>query len=362
VVAVIELASLYEFSVIQLALLEQLSNHIGIIMNSLQRQREIEQLLEASQTLTEELQSQSEELRMQQDELARTNAELEEQTSSLQESEYLLQRQQEELEQVNDELTNKASLLEEQNKLYLIKNQEVENAKQELEQRAQQLATSSKYKSEFLANMSHELRTPLNSMLILAKLLSDNGLGNLSDKQTEFAKTIHSSGEALLQLINEILDLSKVEAGRMEVYPSHISLQEIAEAVERNFRPLAQQKGLEFRVFIDPLLTDFIYTDSQRLQQILQNLLSNAFKFTNTGSVALEVILPQTQEILGHQMLAKAEHIIAFQVSDTGTGIPKEKHELIFEAFLQADGKTSRKYGGTGLGLSISRELAHLLG
>lgn len=327
-VAVIELASFKKINPIQQALLEQLADHIGIILDSLHRQRKIEQLLLASQTLAEELQSQSEELRKQQDELARANAEL-----------------------------------EEQNNLYYLKNQEVESTKAELEQRATQLITSSKYKTEFLANMSHELRTPLNSMLILAKLLADNGTGNLNAKQTEFAKTIFSAGEALLDLINEILDLSKVESGRMDVLPSDIPLVDILSFINRSFMPLAQQKGLYFQVNIDPTLPEFIYTDGQRLHQILQNLLSNAFKFTSVGGVTVD-ILPVAKHIVRHdsEILLGSGQIISFQVKDTGIGISKDKHELIFEAFLQADGKTSRKYGGTGLGLSICRELALLLG
>src|SRR5262249_26523660 len=255
---------------------------------------------------------------------------------------------QEELQQTNEELEDKAQLLAEQNARIELKNAEVEQGRLDLEDKAEQLALSSKYKSEFLANMSHELRTPLNSLLILAKLLSDNDEGTLTEKQVEFARTIYNAGSDLLELINDILDLSKVEAGKMELNVAEIEPKAIADFVERTFRPVADQKVLEFEVTVSPSAPPTLATDEQRLQQVLKNLLSNAFKFTEHGSVSLEI--------------AGVPEGVAFTVSDTGVGIPSDKLKLIYEAFQQADGTTSRRYGGTGLGLSISREIARLLG
>ncbi len=329
--AVIELASFQEFTPVQLELIEKVSEHIAIVIASLKKRITIQDLLQTSQMLTEESQAQSEELQSQSEEL---------------------RMQQEELEQTNMILKEKAQLLEDQNNKYIAKNTEVEFAKIELERKAEQLSTSSKYKSEFLANMSHELRTPLNSMLILAKLLADNKEGNLSPKQVEYATTVHSSGHDLFNLINEILDLSKVESGKMDVNGSFIGFASITEFIKRQFNPIAGQKGLEFQCIEHPGLPDSIYTDQQLLQQILQNLLSNAFKFTNQGSVTYEV----------KSIKKAAGDIIAFSVTDTGIGVAAEKQEIIFDAFLQADGRASRSYGGTGLGLSISRKLAELLG
>ena len=260
-----------------------------------------------------------------------------------------LQLQSEELRQTNDELHKKARLLSEQNRDIEIKNEEIEFARRGLEEKAAQLALSSKYKSEFLANMSHELRTPLNSMLILSRLLADNASGSLAEPEVEFAQTIHSAGNDLLSLINDILDLSKVEAGRMELDLAPVALSDVYDDAERAFRHLAEQKHVSFAVEIDPALPAAIVSDEQRLDQVLRNLLSNAFKFTDRGGVTLSI---------GRGPAG----VIAFTVSDTGVGIPEDKLALIFEAFQQADGTTSRKYGGTGLGLSISRELARLLG
>src|SRR6185437_8601223 len=231
-----------------------------------------------------------------------------------------------------------------------------------LEEKAEQLALSSKYKSEFLANMSHELRTPLNSLLILAKLLTENKDGNLNKKQVEFASTIYSSGADLLNLINDILDLSKVEAGKMEVNVGELPMAEVRDFVERTFGPVAEQKKLEFKVDIAPGVPSPILTDSQRLQQVLKNLLANAFKFTSQGSVTLAIHPAESTRKFASRSLDRAEGVVAFEVRDTGVGIPRDKQQLIFEAFQQADGTTSRKYGGTGLGLSISREIARLLG
>ena len=360
--AVIELASFLPFSAIHQTFLDQLAESIGVVLNMIQANMRTEELLEQSQKLTQELQSQSKELQQQQEELKRSNTELEAQARTLRQSEELLKEQQEELQQVNEELEEKASLLAEQNAKVEQKNREVESARQALEEKAQQLALSSKYKSEFLANMSHELRTPLNSLLILAKLLTENKEHNLTPKQVEFAQTIYSSGTDLLNLINDILDLSKVEAGKMEVNPSDVPISDVTEFVERTFRPVAEQKSLTFNVEVTPDTPSPIYTDGQRLQQVLKNLLSNAFKFTERGGVSLTMRRADKGRRFASRTLDRAEEVVAFAVKDTGIGIPKDKQQLIFEAFQQADGTTSRKYGGTGLGLSISREIARLLG
>lgn len=259
-----------------------------------------------------------------------------------------LERRSDALRETNEALAEKARQLLEQNRDIEVKNEEIELARRGLEEKATQLALSSKYKSEFLANMSHELRTPLNSMLILSRLLAENESGSLAEREVEFARTIHSAGDDLLALINDILDLSNVEAGRMELDLAAVALSDVCQDAERAFRPYAEQKGLSFGVEIDPALPSSIVSDAQRLGQILRNLLSNAFKFTDEGGVTLS--------------LRDAAGAICFTVADTGVGIPEDKLNLIFEAFQQTDGTTSRRYGGTGLGLSISRELAHLLG
>ncbi|HZS35538.1 MAG TPA: response regulator, partial [Polyangia bacterium] len=338
--AVIELASFGTFSQIHQIFLDQLTESIGVVLNMISANMRTEELLQQSQSLTQELQSQSKELTQQQDELKRTNSALEKQAL---------------------ELEDKARLLEEQNKKVEVKNREVELARVSLEEKAEQLSLISKYKSEFLANMSHELRTPLNSLLILAKLLADNKEENLSEKQIEYAKTIYASGGDLLSLINEILDLSRVEAGKMHVEPRDVVMTDLVDFVERNFRPLAEQKAIDFRVDLSEELPDHLRTDPQRLQQILKNLLANAFKFTEHGSVELRVRRADPRTTFQSTSLTAAE-VIAFDVIDTGIGIAKDKQQIIFEAFQQADGNTNRKYGGTGLGLSISREIARLLG
>ena len=360
--AVIELASFLSFSQIHQTFLDQLAESIGVVLNMIGASMRTEELLEQSQQLTQELQSQSKELQSQQDELKRSNSELEAQAKTLRQSEELLKEQQEELQQVNEELEEKASLLAEQNQKVEQKNREVEAARSALEEKAEQLALSSKYKSEFLANMSHELRTPLNSLLILAKLLSDNKEKTLTPKQVEFAQTIYSSGTDLLNLINDILDLSKVEAGRMEVEAMDVPMTDVSSFSKRTFDPVAQQKGITFTVDIRSEVPPAIFTDGQRLQQVLKNLLSNAFKFTEKGGITLTIKKAENEKRFASRSLDVAETVIAFAVTDTGIGIAKEKQQLIFEAFQQADGTTSRKFGGTGLGLSISREIARLLG
>jgi hypothetical protein len=361
--AVIELASFEPFSPIHRIFLEQLSESIGVVLNMIGANMRTEELLAQSQSLAQELQEQSRELQRQQEELKRSNAELEQQAQTLRASEEMLREQQEELQQVNEELEEKASLLVEQNKAVEAKNREVEMARLAVEEKAAQLSLSSKYKSEFLANMSHELRTPLNSLLILARMLQDNKDKNLTDKQVEYAKTIHAAGTDLLNLINEVLDLSKVEAGKIEIYPQPVQIQELLRGLEQTFRPVAQQKGLDFAVDVEAEVPPQLRTDGQRLSQILKNLLGNAFKFTEAGGVRVRVHLPPPRLQLQSTVLRGApEKVVGFSVTDTGIGIAKDKQQLIFEAFQQADGTTSRKYGGTGLGLSISRELARLLG
>jgi CheY-like chemotaxis protein/signal transduction histidine kinase len=314
-----------------------------------------EELLKQSQALTESLQAQ-------QEALTETNKRLEQQTRSLQQSEELLKKQQDELQQTNAELEVKAQLLSDQKTEVELKNKEVEQAKVALEEKAEQLALISKYKSEFLANMSHELRTPLNSLLILSQILSENADGNLTTKQVGFAQTIHSSGSDLLDLINDILDLSKIESGTMAVDISAVPFAEVRKFVESTFRQMADLKGLHFEVDVDPALPPALQTDTKRLQQVLKNLLSNAFKFTERGTVRLKARLATEGWNPEQELLNAANAVVAFSVSDTGIGIPKEKHGVIFEAFQQGDTGTSRKYGGTGLGLSISRQITRLLG
>ncbi|HSJ30010.1 MAG TPA: HAMP domain-containing protein [Longimicrobiales bacterium] len=358
----IELASFNQFSQIHQIFLDQLTETVGVVINMITANMRTEELLQQSQKLTQELQSQSQELQSQQEELRVTNAELESQARTLKASEETLKEQQEELQQVNEELEEKASLLAEQNKKVEQKNEEVEAARLALEEKAEQLAVSSRYKSEFLANMSHELRTPLNSLLILAKLLTENQEQNLTPKQVEYAQTILSAGTDLLALINDVLDLSKIDAGRMDINVSDVRFDEIREFVRRSFQPLAEEKGLQLVVDVDPALPASMETDGQRLQQILKNLLANAVKFTDSGEVRLTMRPADTTRRFTVESLNEADAVVALAVSDTGIGIPKDKQRLIFEAFQQADGTTSRKYGGTGLGLSISREIARLLG
>ncbi len=353
--AVIELSTFSTFSDTHLTFLDQLTESIGIVLNTIAANTRTEDLLQQSQSLAAELQSQ-------QDELKKTNEQLEQQAESLRESEELLKSQQEELQQTNEELQEKAALLARQKAEVEAKNREVEEARWEMEEKAEQLALTSKYKSEFLANMSHELRTPLNSMLILSRQLAENSDENLTGKQVQFAETIHSSGSDLLSLINDILDLSKIESGMMGIEVSEVSVADITQQLGRSFHQLAQDKNLEFVIDRDEEMPETIRTDDKRLQQILMNLLSNAFKFTEEGQVVLRIAPAAKDETYHLESLGRSNDIVAFSVRDTGIGIPAEKQRIIFEAFQQADGTTSRKYGGTGLGLSISREIARLLG
>ncbi|MFC9255914.1 HAMP domain-containing protein, partial [Amycolatopsis thailandensis] len=332
VLGVIELASFGEFTAVRKDFLEQLMETIGVNVNTIIANARTDSLLEESQRLAQELQARSEELQAQQAKLQVSNAELEE----------------------------KAELLAQQNRDIEVKNFEIEQARQEIEERAQQLALASKYKSEFLANMSHELRTPLTSLLILAGVLSQNSTQNLTPKQVEFAKVIQSAGTDLLQLINDILDLSKVEAGKMDIHHEPFPLRQLLDYVGTTFRPLTAEKGLDFQVTVEPDVPELLFTDEQRLRQVLRNLLSNAVKFTEDGSVELRVKLVDT--IVWSASGSPHESLVAFSVIDTGIGIAEENLDSIFGAFQQADGTTSRKYGGTGLGLSISREVAYLLG
>jgi signal transduction histidine kinase/CheY-like chemotaxis protein len=332
--AVIELASFEEFNETHHTFLAQLMETVGIVLNTIAATMRTEELLKESQLLTQELQSRQTELT----------------------------RKQQELHATNEELQEKAQLLENEKKQVEAKNFEIEMARRAVEEKAEQLALTSKYKSEFLANMSHELRTPLNSLLILSKMLADNQQGNLNEKQTEFARTIHSAGADLLNLINDILDLSKIESGTVAIELGEMSLASLRKHIERTFRQLASEKQLQFSVEFDDNLPETIRTDEKRLHQIVLNLLSNAFKFTSEGTVTLSARKAIGGWSHGHPLLEDVEAAIEISVSDTGIGIPADKQRLIFEAFQQADGTTSRKYGGTGLGLSISREIASLLG
>ena len=366
--AVIELASLYKLTEMQSTLVERVSETLGIVLNTIASNQRTEELLVQSQAMTEELQTQQEELNVK-------NRELEAQTTRLRNSELLLQEQQEELKQTNEEIeqtneelqqTNeeieeKASLLALQKKEVEKTNREIELARNALQEKAEQIAQTSKYKSEFLANMSHELRTPLNSLLILSKILAENHESNLTEKQVQYAGTIYSSGNDLLELINEVLDLSKIESGAVEIEADEMPFSDVRNFVEKTFQPVAENKKLEFQADFDSQLPVSIKTDQRRLEQILKNLLSNAFKFTEHGSVRLRVAPVTEGWDRGNEALNHAPGVIAFTVTDTGIGIPSEKQKIIFEAFQQADAGTSRKYGGTGLGLSISREIAGLL-
>lgn len=343
---VIELASFASFSEHQKIFLEHVSENIGIAINTSISRKKQQELLERSQSLTEELQTQ-------QGELKATNDELEDQARALQESQTELKSQQSELEQTNEQLEEQTQALERQRDILNENNKALNKAQTLLEERSDEVQRASQYKSEFLANMSHELRTPLNSSLILAKLLADNAGGNLTPEQIQYAQSISSAGNDLLNLINDILDLSKVEAGKLEIRPESVFLPRVFNSLEKTFEPLAKEKKLKFQIRIDPGVPETMLTDRQRLEQILKNLLSNAFKFTEKGQITLHVSRISS---------GSSEKRLSLSVIDTGIGVQKAQQEVIFEAFRQADGTTNRKYGGTGLGLSISRDLARLLG
>jgi CheY-like chemotaxis protein/signal transduction histidine kinase len=325
--AVVELASLGDFTDLHIGLLEQLTSSIGVVLNTIEATMRTEGLLTQSQQLATELQT-----------------------------------QQKELQQTNEELAQKAKLLAEQNAEVERKNQEIEQARRALEEKAAELAMTSRYKSEFLANMSHELRTPLNSILILGQQLADNADGNLTPRQVEYSKTIHGAGTDLLNLISDILDLSKIESGTVTIEIERLAFADLRDVVERNFRHEAENRSLFFTTEFTARIGPAITTDPKRLLQVLKNLLSNAFKFTEHGGVRLVVDVATQGWTPDHPVLVQAPTVVAFAVSDTGIGIPPEKQRIIFEAFQQADAGTARKFGGTGLGLAISRELAHLLG
>ncbi|HEX7686919.1 MAG TPA: ATP-binding protein, partial [Burkholderiaceae bacterium] len=332
---VLELGFMRPVTPRDLQLLKLVEGSIGASVEAAQYRKRLQDAVEETQSLNEELQVQQEELRT-------ANEELGEQSRVLTESQQHLEHQQAELEATNTQLAEQAHVLDR-------RNEELAQAQKVLEERADELQRASRYKSEFLANMSHELRTPLNSSLILAKLLSENKEGNLNPEQLKFAQTIYSAGNDLLNLINDILDLSKVEAGRLELQPQFVSVPRLVESLERTFAPLAQDKRLAFEVRVAPEAPSSLVTDNQRVEQILKNLLSNAIKFTDKGGVSVHVE-------------PRPDDRIAFSVRDSGIGIPESQQEIIFEAFRQADGTINRRYGGTGLGLSISRELARLLG
>jgi len=358
---VIEVGMLDEPTALQLEYVTQAMPVLAITLQTAQAREELAQSLRRSQQLTEELQAQQEELKAsneelaaQQEELKASNEELEEQTQALKVSEERLRAQQEEMEVVNEELEEKNELLERQKR-------EVELARREIADKAEDLAMASKYKSEFLANMSHELRTPLNSLLILARVFADNRDGNLTDDQIESARVIFNSGTDLLGLINDILDLAKIEAGRVDLQLSNVSLRSVATGIMESFQHIATDKGLELKATVGPDAPTDVVTDKKRLDQIIKNLVSNAIKFTEHGEVAVSIGLPPSH-MKPSDRLPNWASVIAISVQDTGIGIERDKHKLIFEAFQQAEGGTSRKYGGTGLGLSITRELVQLLG
>ncbi|MEI7491354.1 MAG: response regulator [Bacteroidota bacterium] len=354
IIGVVQVGKLEAFTSLQKKFVEQILEPVSISLNTSTARVKVKQLLDQTQQQTERLQVQQEELRQ-------TNEELEEQTKALRSSEEALQAQQEELRVINEELQERTKTLEQQRDDIRIKNTELTKARNEIEEKAKDLEFASKYKSEFLANMSHELRTPLNSIIVLSQLLSENKRQNLTDKQIEYASTINSSGSDLLDLINEILDLSKIEAGRIELHPETIDLKEILNQMDMFFKPMVEKKGLGFNLNIDGKVPSNIFVDNQRLQQILKNLLSNALKFTEKGTIALEVRRPADMFELSGTSL-KLESSLMFTVTDTGIGIPKDKLNIIFEAFQQADGTTSRRFGGTGLGLTISRSFAQVMG
>ena len=364
----IELASFQSFTALQLRLLDQFSDSLALALHTVISYKRTEQLLDESRRMAAtldvqrtELAERNDELEAQGQRLRASEEELQQQQEELKQSNEELEQTNEELRQANDEMEQRSRLLAEQKTLLEQTNLEIETARTAIEEKSKQLALTSKYKSEFLANMSHELRTPLNSLLILSKLLADNFEGTLSDKQVQHARTIWNSGNDLLRLIDDILDLSKVEAGAVELELAEFPVRTLTESIEALFRPIAQSRGLQFIVTLGPDLPATLYSDMHRLQQVLKNLLANAFKFTQRGSVELSIYPVTAGWDAAATALSQAQRVIAFAVKDSGIGIPEDRQKLIFEAFQQADVGTARKYGGTGLGLSISRELAGVL-
>jgi CheY-like chemotaxis protein/signal transduction histidine kinase/CHASE3 domain sensor protein len=357
---VLELGSFSVFSATDIEFMKSVSEPVGIAIHSVRSRMKLEELLDTTQR-------QSDTLQVQQEELRQSNEELEEQTKTLRESEAKLQAQQEEMEvqqeelrQTNETLEQQKSILEHQKDNIEDKNKELERAQAIIQEKIKEVESASRYKSEFMANMSHELRTPLNSIILLSRLLADNKYGNLTEKQSKFAETVHSCGNDLLSLINEILDLAKVEAGKMELHPQDVHIKMIAKKMDQFFSPTAKEKNIEFNTTLSDDLPLHIYTDDQKVEQVIKNLLSNAFKFTHKGYIRLVFMKADKLSFTPEHM--EANQSIAIQVIDTGEGIPEEKKNIVFEAFRQADGTTKRKYGGTGLGLSIAREFARILG
>lgn len=352
-IGVIQIGHQKAFNELERQLFEDSLDSIAVAVNAALAHSQLQELLKKSQEQQEKLESQQEKLRQ-------TNEELEEQTKALKASENTLQQQKEELSVINEELEERTKALEKEKEKIKVKNEQLEKARKQIEEKAHDLEKASKYKSEFLANMSHELRTPLNSILVLSQLLMRNDAGNLTEKQIEFAKTINTSGNDLLELINDILDLSKVESGKLQLNLEKVDLKEITDNIERIFDPVITRKGLDLYVEVEKDLPQYIYSDPQRIMQIIKNLMSNAMKFTEKGYVKLHIFKPRPKTSFSTKELNNYG-AVGISISDTGSGIPKDKRELIFEAFQQADGTTSRKYGGTGLGLSITRSFTQLL-
>jgi len=352
-IGVVQIGKQRPFTDLEKQLFESAMESIAVAVNAAIAHSQLQELLTKSQ-------KQQEKLKVQQEELRQTNDELEEQTKALKASENTLQQQKEELSVINEELEERTKALEKEKEKIKVKNEQLEKARNQIEQKARDLEKASRYKSEFLANMSHELRTPLNSIMVLSQLLMRNDSGNLTDKQIEFAKTINTSGNDLLELINDILDLSKVESGKLQLNVEKVDIKEIANNIERIFTPVANKKDLDLKVEVEDNLPQFIYSDPQRVMQIIKNLMSNALKFTESGYVKLHIFKPESTTSFSTNELKKYG-AVGIAVTDTGEGIPEDKKEMIFEAFQQADGTTSRKYGGTGLGLSITRSFTQLL-
>ncbi|MBF0450399.1 MAG: response regulator [Candidatus Magnetomorum sp.] len=350
-----ELGALKAFSQVQIDFLEMIAENIAVAINTAKARTRMSTLLAHSQ-------NQSEELKVQQEELRQAYEDLEEQTKRIKESEANLQQQHEELSQSNKALEQQTQLLEQQKDAVRKKNDALEQQQTLIQEKARDLEIANRYKSEFLANMSHELRTPLNSILLLSGIISENKENNLTDKQVEFANTINMCGTDLLNLINEVLDLSKVESGKMDLYPEFVYIQDMVSSIEKTFQPLADQKQVKFTITVDPSLPEQIFTDQLRLEQILKNLLSNAFKFTSKGQVSFLIKRPEACHISDDSHTLQSSQMLLFEVTDTGIGISKDKHKLIFEAFHQGDGTTKRRYGGTGLGLSIVKKIITLMG